>query len=233
MGKEIEKICQQRGHKITHKIDIDDDLAATDFSDVSVAIDFTTPGAVVGNIETLAAKGVNTIVGTTGWYNQMDKVKSIVEKAGTGLLWSGNFSVGVNAFWKMLEKIGPIMNQLPEYDVFGHEFHHNQKKDSPSGTAVKTAEILLNTIDRKDTVVTEKLDRAPAPNELHFSSTRGGAVPGTHSVYFDSSADTIEIRHTARSRSGFALGAVLAAEWLAGKKGFFDMSAFIDDFFKG
>ena len=119
------------------------------------------------------------------------------------------------------------MNHFDDYDVFGHEFHHNQKADSPSGTARSTAQILLNILDRKTTLVTEELNRKIEPSELHFSSTRGGSIPGTHSVYFDSQADTIEIRHTARSRSGFASGALRSAEWLQGKTGFFSIEDYL------
>src|SRR3989338_3856432 len=125
-----------------------------------------------------------------------------------------------------------IMNNVKDYDVFVHEFHHSQKADSPSGTAVMIGKIIIESIKRKNKVVTEELKRKIEPNELHISSTRGGSIPGTHIVGFDSAADTIELKHTARNRSGFALGAVMAAEWLDGRKGFFTMNDFISDFFR-
>jgi 4-hydroxy-tetrahydrodipicolinate reductase len=232
MGKEIEAQAGLKNHQITLKIDTAKELKAADFSNTEVAIDFTTPDVVMDNINVLAQNGVNIVVGTTGWYNHVDEVKKIVADNKIGFLWSANFSIGVNIYWQILQQAAKLIDKFEDYDVFGHEFHHNQKKDSPSGTAIKTAQILINNIKRKNTMVTEKLDRAPLENELHFSSTRGGKVPGTHSVFFDSAADTIEITHTARGRAGFALGAIQAAEWLQGKKGYFTMDDFIDDISK-
>ena len=163
----------------------------------------------------------------------MDDVKKIVERAGTGLIWSGNFSIGVNVYFKIIENAAKIINNISDYDVFVHEFHHKNKADSPSGTAVMIGNILTDNIDRKKRVVTEELKRKIEPDELHISSTRGGSVPGTHIVGFDSAADTIELKHTARSRQGFAVGAVMAAEWINGKKGFYDINDLMKEIIGG
>ncbi|MFC1691411.1 4-hydroxy-tetrahydrodipicolinate reductase, partial [Nanoarchaeota archaeon] len=172
------------------------------------------------------------VMGTTGWNDQMDEVKKIVEENGIGFIYGSNFSIGVNVFFKMIENAAKIMDKVDDYDVYGHEFHHNQKLDSPSGTAKSMANILLDNMSRKNTLVTDVVNRKIEPNELHFSSTRVGNIPGTHSIGFDSTADTIELKHTARNRSGFALGAVMAAEWIQNKKGFFSVEDMMNDVLK-
>lgn len=232
MGHEIEKIAKAKG--ITLKtIDPNDnadykEINDESMKDIDVCVDFTHPDSVVENIEKISKFKKNIVVGTTGWYDKTEEVKKVIENAGTGLIWSGNFSVGVNVYFKIIENAAKIIDKLDDYDVFVHEFHHNQKADSPSGTAVMLGKILTDNIARKSKVVTEELKRKIEPAELHVSSTRSGTIPGTHIVGFDSVADTIELKHTARSRQGFALGAVMAAEWLQGKKGFYD----IDDMMK-
>ncbi|MDP2625151.1 MAG: 4-hydroxy-tetrahydrodipicolinate reductase [Candidatus Peregrinibacteria bacterium] len=202
-------------------------LSEANFDEIDVAIDFTHPSTILDNMKLYCDKKVNVVIGTTGWYEHLDEVQGWVEEAGIGLLWASNFSIGVHLFWKMVQRGGELMNHFDEYDAFGHEYHHNQKADSPSGTARSTAKILIDTLDRKTEIATEMLDRKIEPNELHFSSTRGGNIPGTHSVFFDSPADTIEIKHTARNRSGFASGSLLCAEWLKGKSGFFSIEDYL------
>ena len=240
MGKEVERVAKLRGHAVcaivdlsaagaTHKV-IDD--GGSCFKDADVVIDFTVPSAVVGNIRRVTAAKKNMVVGTTGWYDGMTEAKQLVGAAGTGFIYSSNFSIGVNAFYRVVEAAARLINKVPEYDVFGYELHHNQKLDSPSGTAKSIAEILLKNIGRKKQAQYGKLDRKINPEELHFASVRAGSIPGTHVVGFDSEADTIELKHTARSRAGFALGAVMAVEWLKGRKGFFTMNDFISDFFR-
>jgi 4-hydroxy-tetrahydrodipicolinate reductase len=244
MGKEIERLAQD--HNIALIVDPTDEgrtpaeqgstlgvnpntPADADFSGIDVAIDFTHPDVILDNIATYCEKGVNVVIGTTGWYDQMKAVEKQVEDAGIGLLWASNFSIGVHLFWKMVNKGAELMNHFDEYDAFGHEFHHNQKADSPSGTGLSTAHVLLDKLDRKTEVVTGEMTEKIKPNQLHFSSTRGGSIPGTHSVYFDSPADTIELKHTARDRSGFASGSLRCAEWLKGKKGFFSIEDYLND----
>ncbi len=238
MGQVIEKIVKEKGHEIKVIIDPncedgENEINEATLKDVDVCIDFTHPDCAVDNIRKMAALKKNIVVGTTGWYDQMKEVEQIVKDHDIGLIWSGNFSIGVNAFFRMIEGAAKTMNKLSDYDVFVHEFHHNQKADSPSGTAVMIGNILTDNIDRKDMVVTEELKRKIEPNELHVSSTRGGSVPGTHIVGFDSKADTIELTHTARGREGFATGAVMAAEFLNGKKGFFSINDMMDEVIGG
>ena len=238
MGHEIENVAKDRG---VSTITIDPSAEDADYKeineesmkDVDVCIDFTHPDSVIGNIEKVSEFGKNIVVGTTGWYDKTDDVKKIIEEAGTGLIWSGNFSIGVNVYFKIIENAAKIINNVGDYDVFVHEFHHKNKADSPSGTAVMIGNILTDNIDRKRKVVTEELKRKIEPDELHISSTRGGSVPGTHIVGFDSAADTIELKHTARSRQGFAVGAVMAAEWINGKKGFYDINDLMKEIIGG
>ncbi len=175
----------------------------------------------------MAATGTNLVMGTTGWYDEMTRVREIVEDSGIGFLWASNFSIGVHMFWKVLEEASKQFAKFPEYDVFGHEFHHNMKADSPSGTAKSTAEIVLKNSPGKKEISYETQHEKVSPETLHFSSTRGGKIPGTHSVYFDSAADTVEITHTARSREGFASGALRCAQWLNGKTGFFTIEDYL------
>ncbi|MBI3458897.1 4-hydroxy-tetrahydrodipicolinate reductase [Candidatus Azambacteria bacterium] len=233
MGKTIRKIAEERNHTIVAIIDPIDkeatslNLTPESLQGVEVAIDFSSPSTVLKNIEVALEAKVNLVVGTTGWYDQVEEVSKKVAEAGTGFLWSANFSIGVNLYLKMIERAAELINDYEEYDIWGHEIHHHHKVDSPSGTAKTIEKILLNKISRKTAVVEEKLDRQIKSNEIHFSSTRGGPVNFSHVIAFDSAADTITLNHTARDRSGYALGAVKAAEWLYLKKGFFGMDDFI------
>ena len=238
MGHEIEKVAKGKGITI-RTIDLNDDnvnfkeINEESMKDVDVCIDFTHPDSVVENIEKISKFGKNIVVGTTGWYDKLEDVKKIIEQTGTGLIWSGNFSVGVNIYFKIIENAAKIMDKFDDYDAFVHEFHHNKKADSPSGTAVMIGEILTGNIERKKRVVTEELKRKIAADELHISSTRGGSIPGTHIVGFDSATDTIELKHTARNRQGFALGAIMATQWIQGKKGFYDINDMMKEIIGG
>jgi 4-hydroxy-tetrahydrodipicolinate reductase len=231
MGKEIEAIAKGRGHKVV-RIDPNSSeaehkhITRESLEGIDVAIDFTHPSAVMENIRAASSHKVNVVVGTTGWYDQMSEMEDIVRKGNIGLIWSGNFSIGMNLFFEMVKSGARVMEKVPEYDVLLHEIHHAKKADSPSGTAEMIASIILGQMKRKNSIVRDRLDRPLAQNEIHLSSTRGGTIPGTHTILFDSDADTIEFTHTARNRHGFALGAILAAEWIKGKKGFHS----IDDF---
>ncbi len=240
MGTAVKKIALERGHEISlivdknikndldQKIPVSKNIKKTNLKNVDVVIDFSLPDAVEENVKICSEAGVNMVVGTTGWYEKMDKMKSIVEKHKNGFLWSSNFSIGVNLYFRIIEEASKMINKFDEYDIWGHEIHHFNKKDSPSGTVKVLEKILLGNINRKDVLVDEKLDRRREDNEIHFSSVRGGAVNFGHTIGFDSSADRILITHEARCRDGYALGAVKAAEWLNGKKGFYGM----DDFLK-
>jgi 4-hydroxy-tetrahydrodipicolinate reductase len=239
MGKIIEEKALSRGHQIVWVIDpfIDpllDPLIKAGVSrsgapilesiaslsgqpSADIAIEFTRPDTAAANIKAVTGRNIPLVVGTTGWYDELENVKAAVQAAGSCLLYSSNFSVGVNLFYRIASCAAKLIDPYPEYDVAGFEAHHNKKADSPSGTAKTLVEKVLSEMTRKKTPVWETLNRPPAPEELHFPSLRAGAHPGIHSLIFDSAADTIEITHTARNREGLASGAILAAEWLAGK----------------
>jgi len=227
MGKIIAGILTEKGITISSIIDPVDpaathkEISATSLQHADVCIDFTIPKIAVANIEKMAALKKNIVMGTTGWYGEMDNVKGIIKKHKVGFIWSGNFSIGVNMFFRMIREAAMIADHVPEYDVLMYEQHHRRKQDSPSGTADMIGTILLEEIDRKKKIVTESLHRQIAADELHMASVRGGSIPGTHSVLFDSAFDTIELKHTARNREGFARGAVMAAQYIHGKVGFY------------
>jgi len=234
MGHIVEQIAIKKGLNIRAIIDpiaegaTHKEINEESLKDVDVCIEFSLPEVAVENVKQIAALKKNLVLATTGWYDKVEEVKKIVEEAGIGFIYASNFSIGVNAFCKVLEKAAQVFNNIEDYDVLAYELHHNRKKDSPSGTAKTLGEVLINNIERKKKLVYEMLDRKIEADELHFASVRGGDVPGTHVIAFDSPADTIELKHTARSREGFALGAVMAAEWLKDKQGFFT----IDDMMK-
>ena len=228
MGKLIKLLAEDKGHQVTAIVDPYAEgcyktINQEALSRAEVCIDFTHPQVVVENIRQIAALGKPMVIATTGWYSRMDEVKQLVTQHNVGLIWSGNFSMGVQAMFKIVEAAAKIFNTLPDYDVLGHEIHHKHKADSPSGTATMLGKILLDNIERKTQLVYDKLDRKIEPDELHFSSSRGGAIPGTHVIMFDSAVDTIEIKHTARGREGFAAGAILAAEFIKDKTGLYSI----------
>jgi len=243
MGKMIEQIARAQGHVIAAIVDpfatdapvkISKTIAEADLSSVDAAIEFTQPSTAVENIIALAKKKIPTVTGTTGWHECMDEAAQAIKAADSSLLWASNFSIGVNLFYRIAWYAAQLANNFPEYDVGGFEVHHNKKMDSPSGTAKTLAEGALSKIDRKKKIVWETMNRKPENDELHFPSLRLGSVPGTHSLFFDSSADTIEITHTARSREGFASGAVSAAAWLTAEKrrGVFTIDEMLKDILK-
>lgn len=224
MGKMIEKSALARNHSIAAKFSSQNLISINTVKESDVCIDFSHPDAILNNIHTLAKAGKNIVVGTTGWYDKLDEVKQIVKKNRIGLLYSPNFSIGVNLFLEIVSAAAKLLDLFPDYDVGMIEAHHNQKVDSPSGTALAISQELLKQIKRKKRIV-EELQGKPIPSDaIHLSTLRCGAIPGTHSVIFDSPADTITLTHQARSREGFALGAVVAAEWLVGKQGLFTLN---------
>jgi 4-hydroxy-tetrahydrodipicolinate reductase len=230
MGRQIEQLAPQRQHTVVRIFTKDHPLwAASDLSQIDVLVDFSRAEAVLRNIETAASAKINLVEGTTGWYHALDEVAQIVRSAKIGLIYAPNFSLGVQIFFKIVEHAGRLFNHFPEYDLFVHEIHHAQKADSPSGTALRLGDILLRTVERKSEVLTERAASKRLASQLHISSTRVGSVPGTHIVGFDSVADTIELTHTARSRAGFAWGALIAAEWIKDKQGLFTMDDLFND----
>ncbi|HRP01370.1 MAG TPA: 4-hydroxy-tetrahydrodipicolinate reductase [Candidatus Kapabacteria bacterium] len=229
MGKEVEYLARQSNFQITDIFDIDKPINPNRNYEFDVAIEFTTPNAVLHNIELLAAMGKNIVVGTTGWYDKADEVQAIVEKYNIGLVWGSNFSVGMNVFFKVTEYTAKLFNKLNNYDPFVYEIHHNQKKDSPGGTALSLAEILIENIDRKTKINTS--NENIQPDELSVASSRGGYIPGTHILNFDSVADTIQFSHIARNRSGFASGALEAAKQIHKLKGYHNFSTLLNNLF--
>jgi 4-hydroxy-tetrahydrodipicolinate reductase len=234
MGRQVHSVALEHGHLVT-VVDPRSEEAnfknlgdVTNLSEFDIAIDFSLGDFALENVEICAEAGLNIVLGSTGWYSQMDKIKKLVENSNIGLLWSSNFSIGVNVYFKIVEAAAKLVNKFDEYDIWGHEIHHFNKADSPSGTAKTLEKILLTEIDRKTKVVEDKLDRRPEPNELHFSSLRAGAVNFEHTIGFDSEADTITVKHAARNRKGYALGAIKAAQWLKGKRGFYSMEDFLN-----
>ena len=205
MGRLIEQLAPEYGCTMHARIDVNDDLRQAQGADV--AIEFSTPQAALGNIEALAAMGMPLVVGTTGWLDQMDRVRAAVAKGGAGLVWGANFSIGVNVFLRAVHETARLLANEPGYGAWAWEIHHHTKKDSPSGTLL---------------ALVREMQAAGYQRPIDTGSNRAGAHPGTHEIGFDSSADTITLRHTARSREGFARGALKAARWIPGKKGVFE-----------
>ena len=223
MGKIIERIALERGHEIVCKIDIDNqnDFDSEVFAAADVAIEFTAPSVAIANYRKAWKAGVAVVSGTTGWNTQMPEIKAEIEKNNYTLFWASNFSLGVNIFFELNKHLAKIMNNFPAYDAKMTETHHIHKLDAPSGTAVTLAEGILENIDRKSEWI---LGESNAENKLSIEAIREGEVAGIHTIKYQSEADFIEITHHAYNREGFALGAVLAAEFTCGKKGFLGMN---------
>jgi 4-hydroxy-tetrahydrodipicolinate reductase len=214
MGKLVEQLAPEFGFQVALKLDEFNNanfegLTAENFRGVDVALDFSIPSAVRRNAEGIAALGVNLVIGATGWLDHLEAVKRAVERNGTGAVWSPNFSIGVNAFFRLVAEAARLLAGQPEYGAWAWEIHHSTKKDAPSGTLLK---------------LVEEMKKAGYGRSIDTASNRAGTHPGTHEIGFDSAADTITLRHTARSREGFARGALQAAQWIAGKKGFYEFS---------
>jgi 4-hydroxy-tetrahydrodipicolinate reductase len=239
MGQITEQLAVENGHQVVSTIDPAvksakfKELNKENLCGADVVIDFTVPAIVIENINMYAEYGVNAVIGTTGWYEYLGEVKEKVEKSKIGLIWSGNFSIGVNLFFRIIKQSADLMKNFTLYDVMGYEIHHNRKKDSPSGTMNMIGNILLKNLKNKKRIVTKKLSRKISDEEIHLASVRGGSVPGTHVVVFDSEEDTIELKHTARSRKGLAVGALKAAEWISGKKGFYNIEDMMKEIIGG
>lgn len=222
MGKAIEQIAIERGHTVVLKIDFDNqqDFTKENLQKADVAIEFTGPHSAFENVMKCLGYGVPLVCGSTGWLQQWDEAKAMCEKENGALLYASNFSVGVNLFFEINKYVAALMSRHTEYNISMEEIHHTQKKDAPSGTAITLAEQILanNSIKTCWTNEPEK-----SPEELPIISKRIDPAPGTHSIKYASAIDDIEIIHTAHSRTGFATGAVVAAEFLKGKKGIYGM----------
>ncbi|OPZ30750.1 MAG: 4-hydroxy-tetrahydrodipicolinate reductase [Bacteroidetes bacterium ADurb.BinA174] len=222
MGHEIEKIALQRGHEIVCTIDINenDKFDSPEFKNADVAIEFTSPDSALQNYRRAFAANVPVVSGTTGWLEHLNEIKATCENDGQTFFYASNFSLGVNIFFALNNHLAKIMNQFPDYDVRMEETHHIHKLDAPSGTAIALAEGILENLDRKKSWLLNEMQKE---SELEIKAFREGEVPGIHTVVYESEADSIRITHDAKSRKGFALGAILAAEFTKGKKGFLGM----------
>jgi 4-hydroxy-tetrahydrodipicolinate reductase len=214
MGRMIERLAMEKGIEIGPKLDEFNNakfegITAANFRGVDVAIDFSTPSTVVANTERISELGVNLVIGTTGWQSEMEHVREIVDRHDIGLVWSPNYSVGVNAFFRIVREAAKLLANEPAYEAWAWEIHHSAKKDAPSGTLLK---------------LVDGMRAAGYERHVDVAASRAGTMAGTHEIGFDSAADTITLRHTARSREGFASGAVKAAEWIAGRKGFHEFA---------
>jgi len=209
MGRLVERLADEYGFSLSARFSHANiaSLSRETLNGAGVAIEFTNPSGAPENIRRLAALGVNCVCGTTGWYEELPQIREVIASSHTGLVYGANFSVGVNLFLEVVARAAQLFAQHPEYEAWGWEIHHSAKKDAPSGTLTKLA---------------EEMRGAGFTGPLTLSSNRAGAHIGTHEIGFDSSADTITLRHTARSREGFARGALQAARWIGGKKGVFE-----------
>ena len=227
MGHELEEVIAQSP---THKIvsinykDRNDQLDIDGIKESDVVIDFTSAEIIFSTIKTVLSLGKPMVVGTTGWYDKMPQVERLVKKYKGSLIYGQNFSIGANIFFSIVSFASQLIAKYEGYDVFGLETHHTGKKDSPSGTARKLAEIIIKNYPKKTTLLVGKLDRQIRAEELHFASIRGGRNFGMHEIVFDSPADEIKLSHQAWGRKGFALGALSAAEFIKNKKGFYNFN---------
>ncbi|MFB3778227.1 MAG: 4-hydroxy-tetrahydrodipicolinate reductase [Bryobacteraceae bacterium] len=214
MGRMIEQLAPEYGFTVRLKLDEFNNtsfegVTPENFQGVDVAIDFSIPSAVAENVERISALGVNMVLGTTGWAEQAERVKAAVARSGIGLVWSPNYSIGVNVFFRLVSEAARLLGKEDAYGAWAWEIHHSTKKDAPSGTLLK---------------LVDEMRRSGYDRPVSVSSNRAGAHPGTHEIGFDSATDTITLRHATRSREGLARGALKAAQWVVGRKGFFEFS---------
>ncbi|UBM59337.1 4-hydroxy-tetrahydrodipicolinate reductase [Marinilongibacter aquaticus] len=222
MGKVIEQIALDRGHEIAFKIDMANqaDLEKISPENTDVVIEFSSPSSAYTNLKTCMSKGLKTVSGTTGWLDKKEEIERLCVENKAAFFYASNYSIGVNLFFQLNKKLAQLMRGQKEYKVSTTEIHHTEKLDSPSGTAITLAEGIIEHFDAKDSWVNQEIAKE---NEVPIWSLREGRVPGTHSIKYISDVDEIEIKHEAKSRLGFALGAVIAAEWLADKEGVLGM----------
>ena len=227
MGKVIEKIAISRGHEIITTIDNNKEWRENYelLGTVDIAIDFSMPTSILDNINNCFNRNIPMVVGTTGWYDKIELLKNKCSTTNSSFLWASNFSIGVNIFFKINQELAKLMNKYDSYDVSIEEIHHTAKLDAPSGTAISLANDVIENIKRKNNWV---LGKSNNKEDLSINSKRIDPIPGTHSIKYESEIDDIEIIHTAKNREGFAMGAVIAAEWLVNKKGWYE---FKDIFF--
>jgi len=235
MGREVEKILLTRGHRIVSRVDpggIGDELKPSQESldAADAVIEFALPGEIEKNAEIYSRCGLKAVVGTTGWEDKKEEVLKPFANSEGAYLYGSNFSIGAHLFFRLTAAASRMINKVEEYDVMLCEYHHSKKIDAPSGTALTAAQLVIDNLDRKKEIFPGNPPGAIKPEQLHVASVRGGSIPGIHTLTLDSPADSVEISHNARNRSGFALGAVMAAEWLMNNKtGVFTVDDFISD----
>ncbi len=222
MGKEIEQIALERGHQIVAKIDVDNqsDLDALSHHEADVAIEFSHPSSAYGNLVKCIQKQIPVVCGTTGWLEKKSEIEQLTRTNDATFFYASNYSIGVNLFFKLNKYLANLMKNHSEYDIYTNEIHHLEKKDSPSGTAITLAEGIIEAYPNKNKWVNNEI---PNADEVAIWSQRESIIPGTHTIKYISKVDQIEITHEAFSRKGFALGAVIAAEWVKDKKGILGM----------
>jgi len=234
MGKMIAELASDFDCTVVSKIDPNhkdcyQEISEQSLQDADVCIDFSHPSVVLENIHKVLALKKNMVVGTTGWFEHLKEIQQQVQQAGTGFLYGANFSIGMNIFKRLVAEATKAFDRFPEFDVYGWEMHHNQKADSPSGTAIELSKTILANSSRKKTALFDPAYRKIEPEELHFASLRAGSFPGTHIIGFDSATETIELSHCVRSRSTFAYGALQAAKWIKDRKGFYSFAEKVEE----
>ncbi len=238
MGRQLHEAAISNGHEVVSVIDphvVDPKvthrtLTAQALADADVAIEFSAAEGIEERMNLYCDTSTPAVIATTGWYDKLDALKELDSRSGCAIIWSGNFSIGVQLFFSIVRKAASLMNSFPEYDALVQEWFHAAKADSPSGTAVMLGKILTQQLDAKDKLETARLDRRREKQEIHISSVRGGYSPGVHTVLFDSPVDTIELTHTARNREGFVSGALKAAAWITAKNhGFYCIDDMLND----
>lgn len=232
MGKTVEAVAAERNHEVVARFDSErpllDESDPAVLNDAMVCIDFSTPNVALDHLHRYALWGVDAVVGTTGWFDEIETVRDWVEEGQNAVLYAPNFSIGIALLERALRGMLPLLNKLDDYDSWIHEAHHTGKVDSPSGTALRLAEQLIDGLDRKGRIETETQHGTIDADALHVTSTRAGQVFGEHTVSFDSSVDRITLAHSAKDRRAFALGAIRAAEWIPGRKGLFTLDDWIE-----
>lgn len=236
MGSAVEAVARDRGHEVGARYDSDRPFATADpaaLESMDVAVDFSLPALALDHIQRYCEWGLPAVIGTTGWYDELDRVERLVDDHGASLLYAPNFSVGVAVVRRALESVLPLLDQLDDYDPFVREMHHTNKVDSPSGTAQMLGGLLVEGLERKDHVETETQHQRIDSSAVHVTSTRAGTIYGEHTVGFDGPYDQITVGHRAKTRRGFAAGAVRAAEWLDGRQGLFTLDDMLADWRAG
>lgn len=238
MGRELEAAAHRRGDDILVRLDGEGNeggagIVAGTFSNVDVAVDFSCPSAVLDNVERTTELEVPLVIGTTGWAGELDAVQALVAERGGAVVHGANFSIGANVLFRLAEHAARLLDFFDDYDPYVHEHHHRGKTDSPSGTALRLAELIVSGSSRKRELQTGNPSGAIHGDALHVTSLRAGSAFGEHCVGFDGNADAIRLVHTSRGRAGFADGALLAAQWIVGKQGLFEFSDVLDDIMGG